>query len=257
MPFAGIVSSGRLAAMYEKWGADFVVAEGSEAGGHIGDIGHPLPSLAREVLARPRSRSSPRAASTPTPSRVPRRRRRRGPARDALPRLLRRRRSRRVQGRCTSAKARRGRRDHHELREGDEGPRRAERVHRQARPRRGGSRRARRPGGSARTATSGARRPASSASASRSASARASNFKESFCITDALLAAAVKGDVESGLFYTGQSLVRIGEHDVTRSPPRELLADLEARLALEDAASTAYRTPQPRWARAAASRSPD
>src|SRR5574340_968989 len=42
VPFAGIVSSGRLAAMYEKWGADFVVAEGAEAGGHIGDISHKL-----------------------------------------------------------------------------------------------------------------------------------------------------------------------------------------------------------------------
>ena len=51
VPFAGIVSSGRLAAMYEKWGADFVVAEGAEAGGHIGDIGHPLPGLVDEVVA--------------------------------------------------------------------------------------------------------------------------------------------------------------------------------------------------------------
>lgn len=48
-PFFGIVSSGRLAMMYEKWGADAVVAEGSEAGGHIGDIGHALPSLVEEV----------------------------------------------------------------------------------------------------------------------------------------------------------------------------------------------------------------
>src|SRR5512137_2245047 len=50
-PFAGIVSSGRLAAMYEKWGADWVVAEGAEAGGHIGDIEPPLPSLVEEVVA--------------------------------------------------------------------------------------------------------------------------------------------------------------------------------------------------------------
>jgi nitronate monooxygenase len=49
-PFAGIVSSGRLASMYEKWGADFLVAEGAEAGGHIGDIDLPLPSLVEEVL---------------------------------------------------------------------------------------------------------------------------------------------------------------------------------------------------------------
>src|SRR5512133_112295 len=51
VPFAGIVSSGRLAAMYEKWGADFLVAEGAGAGGHIGDIGHPIRSLLAEVLA--------------------------------------------------------------------------------------------------------------------------------------------------------------------------------------------------------------
>src|SRR3990172_11338038 len=51
IPFAGIVSSGRLAAMYEKWGAEFLVAEGAEAGGHIGDADHPLPALLAEVLA--------------------------------------------------------------------------------------------------------------------------------------------------------------------------------------------------------------
>lgn len=48
-PFAGIVSSGRLAAMYERWGAEFLVAEGAEAGGHIGDIDHPLGALLDEV----------------------------------------------------------------------------------------------------------------------------------------------------------------------------------------------------------------
>jgi nitronate monooxygenase len=48
-PFAGIVSSGRLAAMYEKWGADFLVAEGAEAGGHIGDIDEPLKELLDDV----------------------------------------------------------------------------------------------------------------------------------------------------------------------------------------------------------------
>jgi NAD(P)H-dependent flavin oxidoreductase YrpB (nitropropane dioxygenase family) len=49
IPFVGIVSSGRLAAMYEKWGAEWLVAEGSEAGGHIGDIGHSLQGLLEEV----------------------------------------------------------------------------------------------------------------------------------------------------------------------------------------------------------------
>src|SRR5699024_5725810 len=50
-PFVGIVSSGRLAAMYERWGADLLVAEGADAGGHIGDIDHPLPTLVAEVRA--------------------------------------------------------------------------------------------------------------------------------------------------------------------------------------------------------------
>jgi len=51
IPFVGIVSSGRLAAMYEKWGAEWLVAEGAEAGGHIGDVGHPLLALLDEVKA--------------------------------------------------------------------------------------------------------------------------------------------------------------------------------------------------------------
>jgi hypothetical protein len=64
--------------------------------------------------------------------------------------------------------------------------------------------------------------------------ARASKFKESFCITDALLAAAVHGDTEAGLFYTGQSLTRIGERTVGDLPTTaELLADLERRVAVD------------------------
>jgi NAD(P)H-dependent flavin oxidoreductase YrpB (nitropropane dioxygenase family) len=51
-PFAGIVSSGRLAAMYERWGADFLVAEGADAGGHIGDIELPLVSLVHGVQSQ-------------------------------------------------------------------------------------------------------------------------------------------------------------------------------------------------------------
>src|SRR5512144_473102 len=53
-PFAGIVSSGRLAAMYERWGADFLVAAGAEAGGHIGDIDEPLEMLLDEVRSASR-----------------------------------------------------------------------------------------------------------------------------------------------------------------------------------------------------------
>jgi NAD(P)H-dependent flavin oxidoreductase YrpB (nitropropane dioxygenase family) len=61
---------------------------------------------------------------------------------------------------------------------------------------------------------------------------RASGYKESFCITDALLAAAVHGDKENGLFYTGMSLVRIGERAVEELPTAAaILAELEERLA--------------------------
>ena len=58
---------------------------------------------------------------------------------------------------------------------------------------------------------------------------RASDFKESFCITDALLAAAIKGDMENGLFYTGQSVTRIRDLDIDRLPSiAELMERFEA-----------------------------
>ena len=134
-PFAGIVSSGRLAAMYERWGAEFLVAEGAEAGGHIGDIDHPLRRSSTRCAAPRRSRSSPPAAST----------------REDVAALL----ARGAAGvqlatrflacadgdRSPAFKAdaprggRRGRHGHHELREGDEGARDPERLHGRARAR--------------------------------------------------------------------------------------------------------------------------
>jgi NAD(P)H-dependent flavin oxidoreductase YrpB (nitropropane dioxygenase family) len=51
VPFAGIVSSGRLAALYERWGAEFLVAGRADAGGHIGDVDHPLPAILADVRA--------------------------------------------------------------------------------------------------------------------------------------------------------------------------------------------------------------
>jgi hypothetical protein len=61
---------------------------------------------------------------------------------------------------------------------------------------------------------------------------RASGFKESFCITDALLAAAIKGDVENGLFYTGQSVTRLADRDVAALPGvAEIFEQLDAVLA--------------------------
>jgi NAD(P)H-dependent flavin oxidoreductase YrpB (nitropropane dioxygenase family) len=62
---------------------------------------------------------------------------------------------------------------------------------------------------------------------------RASDFKESFCITDALLAAAIKGDTENGLFYTGSSVTKIAEGE--RLPTiAELFERFEAVLAAAD-----------------------
>ena len=60
---------------------------------------------------------------------------------------------------------------------------------------------------------------------------RASGYKESFCITDALLAAAVQGDVRNGLFYTGQSVTGIEETEASRLPTAaEIFESLEAAL---------------------------
>ena len=64
---------------------------------------------------------------------------------------------------------------------------------------------------------------------------RATDFKESFCITDALLLAAVKGDRENGLFYSGMSVTGIGERNPDTLPSAaEILEDLETRLVVKD-----------------------
>ena len=232
VPFAGIVSSGRLAAMYEKWGAEFLVAEGAEAGGHIGDIGHPLPSLVDEVLAHTSlpvvaaggvdaadvSRSSPPAppASSWRPGS--------SPARTAT--------CTRRSSRCTSARARRTSRIITSCVKGMKA--RAIRNDFTERLARGeAGRRARSSGTSGRTATRAAG-ACIECLGEGLCKGRASGFKESFCITDALLAAAVTGDTRNGLFYTGQSVVRIGERDVAELPSAaEILATLELRLAAE------------------------
>jgi len=61
---------------------------------------------------------------------------------------------------------------------------------------------------------------------------RASDYRKSFCITDALLAAAIKGDVENGLFYTGQSVTRIPEVSAEALPSVQVIFDmLDATLA--------------------------
>jgi hypothetical protein len=61
---------------------------------------------------------------------------------------------------------------------------------------------------------------------------RASDFRESFCISDALLRAAILGDTTRGLFYTGQSVTRIPERTVGElKTVQEVIDDLEETVA--------------------------
>jgi len=239
VPFAGIVSSGRLAAMYEKWGAEFLVAEGAEAGGHIGDIGHPLPSLLDEVLG---ATSLPVVAAGGVDASDVSRLLSAGAAGVQLAtRFLA----------CSDGDVHPAFKDMH-LRRGEQDvtiitscvkgmKARAVRNAFTDRLARG---EAIPPRSKAwwfgREGYMGRRKACIECLATDLCKCRSSGFKESFCITDALLAAAVKGDTENGLFYTGQSLVRIGDRDVASLPSaRTILDDLEARLASEAAASGA------------------
>jgi NAD(P)H-dependent flavin oxidoreductase YrpB (nitropropane dioxygenase family) len=231
VPFAGIVSSGRLAAMYEKWGADFVVAEGAEAGGHIGDIDHPLPKLTAEVLG---ATSLPVVAAGGVDAADVARFLAGGAAGVQLAtRFLA----------CSDGDV------HPRFKEMHLG-KTAEDVAIITSCVKGMNARAVRNAFTDRLARGepvpprskawwfgkdgyrGRRKACIECLAEGVCLCRASGFKESFCITDALLAAAVHGDVENGLFYTGQSLVRIGEQTLAALPSAaEILADLEERLA--------------------------
>jgi NAD(P)H-dependent flavin oxidoreductase YrpB (nitropropane dioxygenase family) len=233
VPFVGIVSSGRLAAMYEKWGADWLVAEGAEAGGHIGDIGHPLPSLVDEVIA---------ATALPVVAAG-------GVDASDVSRFL-------AAGAAGVQMATR----FLACSDGDVHPafkqmhlgKTAEDIAIITSCVKGMKARAVRNSFTERLAQGVVFPPKSKAwwfgkegyhgrksscvecLAESLCVCRATKYKESFCITDALLAAAVKGDTENGLFYTGQSLTRIGERELAELPTAaELLEDLEARLAAE------------------------
>ncbi|HET7753336.1 MAG TPA: nitronate monooxygenase [Anaeromyxobacteraceae bacterium] len=221
-PFVGIVSSGRLAAMYERWGADLLVAEGAEAGGHIGDIDHPLPKLVAEVVA---------ASSLPVIAAG-------GVDASDLPHIL-------ALGAAGAQLATRFlassdgdvhpnfKRMH--LQKGDEevtlitscvkGMKarairnaftdklaRGERVPPRSKAWFYGE-----------TGFHGRRKACVECLGAELCLSRVSDHRESFCITDALLAAAIKGDMENGLFYTGQSVTRIRDLDIDRLPS---IADL-------------------------------
>ena len=230
VPFAGIVSSGRLAAVYEKWGADFVVAEGADAGGHIGDIGHPLPALLAEVRAH--SSLPVVAAGGVTGEDVARYldagaagvqlatrfiASSDGDAHETFKQMhlehtaadvaiitscVKGMQARAVRSAFTDALARgvvfppRSKAWYF----GDEGYR-------------------------------GRHKPCIECLAPELCKCRASRFRESFCITDALLRAVALGDTELGLYYTGQSLTRLTERDAAHLPSiGEIVTGLEIEL---------------------------
>ena len=233
IPFVGIVSSGRLAAMYEKWGAEWLVAEGAEAGGHIGDIGHPLLHLLDEVKA---ATSLPVVAAggiechdLPTvfahgaagaqlatrflassdgdvhPNFKDMHLRRGNPDVTLITSCVKGMKARAVRNAFTEKLAR-----------GEAVPPRSKLWY------------------FGKDGYRGRRKACIECLGEGLCKCRASGFKESFCITDALLLAAVTGDTEHGLFYTGQSLVKIGERTVAELPSAaEILASLERRLAAD------------------------
>ena len=233
IPFAGIVSSGRLAAMYEKWGADFLVAEGAEAGGHIGDVGHPLPGLVDEVLAHTAlpvvaaggvdaadvarflaagaagvQVASRFLACSDGDAHVNFKAMHLGKTAEDITLITS----------CVKGmKARAVRNDFTEaLAAGQAFPPRSKAWF------------------FGKDGYHGRRKACIECLGDELCLCRASDFKESFCITDALLAAAIKGDTRNGLFYTGSSITRIPERDPGALPSvKELMRAFEAVLAAE------------------------
>jgi len=243
IPFVGIVSSGRLAAMYEKWGAEWLVAEGSEAGGHIGDVGHPLLELLEEVCA---------ATSLPVVAAG-------GIEGHDLPAVF-------ARGAAGAQLATRFLASS----DGDVHPNFKDMHLRRGNPDvtlitscvKGMKARAVRNAFTDALAA-GAHFPPKSKNwyfgpqgyngrtkdcieclGEGVCLCRDSDFQESFCITDALLAAAVLGDKENGLFYTGQSVTGIEETDVNRLPTvAEIFEDLERSLGSSPSAGAPGRSP--------------
>jgi NAD(P)H-dependent flavin oxidoreductase YrpB (nitropropane dioxygenase family) len=216
-PFFGIVSSGRLATMYERWGADALVAEGAEAGGHIGDIGHALPALVAEVrgasslpviaaggvdaedlphifaLGAAGAQLSTRFLASSDGDVHPNFKRMHLEKGDAdvtlITSCVKGMKARAIRNAFTDRLAR------------------GERVPPRSKAWFYGD-----------AGFNGRKKACVECLGAELCLSRASDYKESFCITDALLAAAIKGDMENGLFYTGQSVTRIRDLDIDRLP---------------------------------------
>jgi len=243
IPFVGIVSSGRLAKMYEKWGADWLVAEGAEAGGHIGDVGHPLLELLEEVCA---ATSLPVVAAggieghdLPAvfargaagaqlatrflassdgdvhPNFKDMHLRRGNPDVTLITSCVKGMKARAVKNAFTDALAA-GKHFPPKSKNWYFGPQ----------------------------GYNGRTKDCIECLGEGVCLCRDSDFQESFCITDALLAAAVLGDKENGLFYTGQSVTGIEETDVDRLPTvAEIFEDLERSLGASPSVGAPGRSP--------------
>jgi nitronate monooxygenase len=242
-PFAGIVSSGRLAAMYEKWGAEWVVAEGAEAGGHIGDIDHPLPSLVEEVCA---ATSLPVVAAGGVDASDVGRYFAQGAAGVQLATRF-----------IASSDG-----DAHETFKKVHLGKKAEDVAIITSCVKGMKARAVRSPFTEALAAGKTFPPRSKAwyfgpsgymgrkkaciecLAENLCKCRASNFQESFCITDALLRAVALGDEVLGLYYTGQSLVRLPETQVGQLRTVQAIVD-DMDTALDAYEGAGQATPVP------------
>jgi nitronate monooxygenase len=244
-PFAGIVSSGRLAAMYEKWGAEWVVAEGAEAGGHIGDIGHPLPSLVEEVCA---ATSLPVVAAGGVDASDVGRYFAQGAAGVQLAtrfiassdgdahqtfkqvHLGKKEEDVAIITSCVKGmKARAVRNEFTEgLAAGKSFPPRSKAWY------------------FGPSGFMGRKKACIECLAEGLCKCRASNFQESFCISDALLRAVATGDEVLGLYYTGQSLVRLPETEVGElKSVQAIIDDMDDALDAYDGAGKAAVPPGP------------
>jgi NAD(P)H-dependent flavin oxidoreductase YrpB (nitropropane dioxygenase family) len=239
----GIVSSGRLAAMYEKWGAEWLVAEGAEAGGHIGDIDHPLPSLVEEVRA---ACSLPVVAAGGVDASDVGRYFAQGASGvqlatrfiassdgDAHPtfkqvHLGKKEEDVTIITSCVKGmKARAVRNDFTDaLAAGKTFPPRSKAWY------------------FGPSGFMGRKKACIECLAEGLCKCRASNFQESFCISDALLRAVATGDEVLGLYYTGQSLVRLPETKVGElKSVQAIVDDMDAALDAYDGAGRAAPVP--------------
>jgi len=235
-PFVGIVSSGRLAAMYEKWGAEFLVAEGAEAGGHIGDIDHPLPSLVEEVRAHT---SLPVIAAGGVDGSDIGRYFAQGAAGVQLATRFLASSDGSVHAHFKDMHLGKGEPDVTIITSCVKGMK--ARAVRNAFTDALAAGKAFPPRSKAwwfgPEGYLGRRKACIECLAEDLCKCRASDFQESFCITDALLRAAVLGDPDNGLYYTGQSVTRIADRDASDLPTvAEIVQRLETALNAWEAA---------------------